>query len=408
MHATGSVSEDRDDATGPPLDVVIAGGGVAAFETALAVRDLAGPLVSLTVIAPEAELVEEQVTVAEAFAGAPARHHPVADLVARTGGRLVCDHLHCVHPEAHEVGLAGGDTVSYDVLVLAVGAERRTTDPHALTYLGAESSAALARLRDDVCAGRVTRVALVVPDEVSWPLPLYEIAILLADAASAARADAARLWLLTPEDGPLAAFGRRSSQAVATLLARSGVTFVGPVSPEVGAGGVAFGPHRRIDVDRVVTLPRLCGRRVPGVPCDADGFVPVDEFGRVQEVFDVFAVGDGTSQPVKQGGLATQQADAAATAIAAEAGAPVDPTPFRPVLRSLLLKPGTPLFMRRVLGRAHDEGDAVEEELWWPPDKVAGRYLASYLNPDAPDPAPPSGTEPGHDVERLGPPRSRS
>ena len=36
---------------------------------------------------------------------------------------------------------------------------------------------------------------------------------------------------------------------------------------------------------------------------------------------DVFAAGDATAEPVKQGGLATQQADAAAEAIAAEAGA---------------------------------------------------------------------------------------
>ena len=49
---------------------------------------------------------------------------------------------------------------------------------------------------------------------------------------------------------------------------------------------------------------------------------------------DIFAAGDATDQPVKQGGLATQQADAAAELIAAEAGARVTPQPFRRVLRA--------------------------------------------------------------------------
>ena len=72
MQSTGPVRDDRTEPARPPLDVVIAGGGVAAFETALAVRDLAGQLVSLTVVAPEAELVADQLSVAEAFSGSGA------------------------------------------------------------------------------------------------------------------------------------------------------------------------------------------------------------------------------------------------------------------------------------------------------------------------------------------------
>jgi hypothetical protein len=45
---------------------------------------------------------------------------------------------------------------------------------------------------------------------------------------------------------------------------------------------------------------------------------------------------------VKQGGIATQQADAVAKSIAALAGAPVTPEPLRPVLRGLLLTGNTP------------------------------------------------------------------
>ena len=92
---------------------------------------------------------------------------------------------------------------------------------------------------------------------------------------------------------------------------------------------------------------------------------------------DVFAAGDVADFPVKQGGLAAQQADAAAEAIAAAAGADVDPRPFTPVLRGLLLTGLTPRFMRSELGKHQTEIDT--EPLWWPPAKIVGRYLAPFL-----------------------------
>jgi sulfide:quinone oxidoreductase len=88
-----------------------------------------------------------------------------------------------------------------------------------------------------------------------------------------------------------------------------------------------------------------------------------------------------TTRPLKQGGLATQQADAAASAIAAWAGAPVRPEPYRPVLRAVLLTGDAPRFLRH--GRAEagmPASLAAEEAPWWPPHKIAGRELAPYLN----------------------------
>jgi hypothetical protein len=103
----------------------------------------------------------------------------------------------------------------------------------------------------------------------------------------------------------------------------------------------------------------------------------------------VLAAGDATTFPVKQGGLATQQADAAAATIAHALGAAVEPRPFRPVLRGLLLTGGAPLYLRAELdsqgapGRARHRrlaGEVSSRALWWPPGKVAGRYLAPYLS----------------------------
>ncbi|MGZ8632254.1 MAG: hypothetical protein ACXWZZ_00170, partial [Solirubrobacteraceae bacterium] len=59
--------------------------------------------------------------------------------------------------------------------------------------------------------------------------------------------------------------------------------------------------------------------------------------------------------------------------IAAHLGAPVQPTPFRPALRGLLLDPRG----ARVLGQETDTGS--DAATWWPPSKVAAQHLAPYL-----------------------------
>ena len=99
--------------------------------------------------------------------------------------------------------------------------------------------------------------------------------------------------------------------------------------------------------DYVVTLPLLSGPGVAGVPAtQPHGFIPVDEYGRVEGFTDVYAAGDAVDFPVKQGGLAAQQADTAAGHVAASYGAPVEPVPFQPVLRGMLFTGEEPLFMR--------------------------------------------------------------
>jgi sulfide:quinone oxidoreductase len=130
-----------------------------------------------------------------------------------------------------------------------------------------------------------------------------------------------------------------------------------------------------LPVALAVALPRPVGRALPGVPHDERGFVPVDALGRVTGLPGVYAVGDMTTRPLKQGGLATQQADAAASAIAAWSGAPVTPTPYHPVLRAVLLTGDAPRYLRR----GPSASLASDEAPWWPPHKIAARELAPYL-----------------------------
>jgi sulfide:quinone oxidoreductase len=132
--------------------------------------------------------------------------------------------------------------------------------------------------------------------------------------------------------------------------------------------------------DRVLAVPRLEGPAPRGLPCDDDGFIPIDPHGRVHQAEHVYAAGDGTDFPVKQGGIATQQADAVAEVIAKRSGARVYPRPLRPVLRGYLLANGSSRYLRGELDhRNGGTSEASESTLWWPADKIAGTYLAPYL-----------------------------
>jgi sulfide:quinone oxidoreductase len=146
---------------------------------------------------------------------------------------------------------------------------------------------------------------------------------------------------------------------------------------EFEAGALRVTPGEAIEADRVIALPRLEGPRLAGLPCDAGGFLPTDEYCRVGSEPDVYAAGDATQFPLKQGGIAAQQADVAAADIASRAGSTVEATPFKPVLRGLLLTGMAARFLRAEPGTAVSSIDT--EALWWPPAKIVGRYLAPFL-----------------------------
>ena len=102
----------------------------------------------------------------------------------------------------------------------------------------------------------------------------------------------------------------------------------------------------------------------------------------------VFAAGDATAFPIKQGGLAAQQADAVAEVIACAVGADVHPPPFRPILRGTVLTGAAARYLRAdISGGAGDDSTISTEALWWPPNKLCGRYLAPYLSGQVDDAA---------------------
>jgi sulfide:quinone oxidoreductase len=226
-----------------------------------------------------------------------------------------------------------------------------------------------------------------VPGGVTWPLPIYELALMTATFADE-RGLAADVSIVTPESRPLEVFGSEISARVHEALADRMIRFVGDVVPQAmrrdGLLDVHFGDA--VGADRVIALPELIGRRVSGVPAGWGGFVPVDREARVLGLRDVFAAGDMTTHPVKQGGLATQHADAAARAIAASLGIEVEPHDDDDVLEVRLAGAHPPLVLSAALDAT---GRSVSASVHrgspiMPGEKVLGRYLSPYLHDRAP------------------------
>jgi sulfide:quinone oxidoreductase len=377
------VRRPRASASGR-LRVVIGGGGVASLETALALRDLAGDRVSVTFVSPRADFVLTPLAVGAPFAAASVPRWPLADVADELGARHVAAAIDHVDAPERRLRLSDGSGLEYDALVLALGARRRSAFPHAHTFFAENSPALLSGLIGDFEQGWSKSLAVVVPPWVNWTLPAYELALLTARDVRAMGIDDARITIVTPEEHPLALFGPPAATSAAELLDAAGVSIeCGAYVSAISGGSVWLSDDRRLRAERVVALPVLEGRRVSGLPHDAGGFLAIDEHARVRGIDDVFAAGDGSDFPVKQGGLGTQQADAAAEQLAARAGAELTPQPFRPVLRGYLLTGETPHYFTNSIAGGNGAGVASTRPLWWPPTKIAGRYLGPWLDAHA-------------------------
>jgi sulfide:quinone oxidoreductase len=362
--------------------VVVAGTGVAALEALIALRDLAGDRVAVSLLSPAEEFVYRPMTVAEPFAYPRAYRYSVAEVASDFGAELKHAALDWVEPDQRRVHTSTGETLPYDALLLAVGARLHPAYDHTLTVEPDRVDELFHGLVQDVEGGYTKRIAFLSGPDPGWPLPIYELALMTARRAYEVQLEL-EVTLVTAEDSPLAIFGDAATTAVARLLADAGVATITSAYPRVPrAGVVAITPgERRLEVDRIVAMPALTGPAVRGIPTGEHGFVSTGIDAAVRGVERVYAAGDATEFPVKHGGLAAQQADAAAASIAALTGADVEPQPFRPVIRGILLTGREPLYlMARITGGTGFSSEVSDRPLWDPPVKIAARYLAPYLN----------------------------
>jgi sulfide:quinone oxidoreductase len=341
-------------------NVLIAGGGPAGLEAALALHRLAPGHVRTTVLTPESKLTYRPLSVLAPFSAGDAPLYPLDRIAADAHFTHVHGRLQSVDADTRTVTTLEGEKLGYDALLVASGAHPLPPPRGMTAFSGTPADQQrLHGLVQDVEGGYLHRVAFVIPEGKTWPLPIYELALLLAERAYQMWASV-DIHLVTPEPAPLAVFGPEASRSVNALLELAKITL------HAGSTTVPEG------MERVVTIPRLSGPAIAGLPADDEGFLLTDNHARVRGVAHVYAAGDVTSFPLKQGGIGCRQADAAAAHIAATAGADTPLDPFIPDLRGLLLTGHEARFLRR---------NAQPEvlRLWSPPEKIAGRELTAYL-----------------------------
>ena len=296
--------------------------GVGALEAMLAIRALARERVSIDLIAPDREFVYRPLSVLEPFEDMGTPRFDLSEMVVDQGARHHVDSATAVDTDRGRVLTASGREVPYDALVVSVGATAVPAVEGALTFRGPDDGERLQQVLLEAERGIVSRIAFVVPPGVIWALPLYELGAEHRRILGAAhQPQQPSVVLVTPEESPLALFGTEASEVVQGLLEGRGIEVRTSAYPvRFRDGRMTLVPHGEIEADRVVTLPRLEGPRMAGLPADDAGSSRSTSTAAYR-ADNVYAVGDATSFPIKQGGITAEQADAAAEAIAFRPGA---------------------------------------------------------------------------------------
>jgi sulfide:quinone oxidoreductase len=363
--------------------VLIAGGGVAALEAAIALRDMAGNRVEVAIYSPREDFIYRPFAVAEPYGASHGMRYDLSQLAERCGASFHLAGIGSVDGEAQRARTHDGETIAYDYLIVACGTRLLAGVSGTVTFWGVVDDTKVRDVVDGLRERKLRRVVFTMPAGHTWALPLYELALLAERELSKAGVDGASLIVVTPEEAPLHVFGRRASERVSELLGERNIEFIAGATPvKYDSGLLSVSPSATIEADAVLSLPRIEGRQIGGIPHDLDGFVAVDDHARVRGMQHVFAAGDVTSFPVKQGGLATQQADVAAEAIAAELGCEVAADPLDPILRGVLWTGTQPLYLSGHLAGGHGETSTATDEAPWEGDaqgKLVGRYLTPFF-----------------------------
>lgn len=360
--------------------VVVVGGGIAALECVLALHDAAPGRFDVCLVAPEVYFTLPPLAVAKPFMRGDMARLPLDRFMHEHDGRLHRATVSRVDCPARAVRCDDGVRLHYDTLVLATGGRRRAPYPEALTFGMPDDRDTLGELLDELEQGHGRSLAFVIPPGATWTLPLYEVALMTAEELRTLGRDV-ELHLVTPEAAPLEAFGAPASAELSTLLTAAGIRLHPGVEATVGPDrSIGLTSGERLRVDRIIALPALAGPHLRGVPHDTDGFVEADPAGRVPGHPGVYAIGDATAGGIKQGGIASQQADHAAQDIVAPSAVGTARPATAPLhLRGRLLtgqgdrflRAGEPVEIARVGGPRPD---------WWPAAKVVARHLGPYLD----------------------------
>jgi sulfide:quinone oxidoreductase len=348
---------------------------VSGLETLVALRGLVGHQVALTLVAPQDDFTVRALEVFEPFDLGHAQRYPLAELAGDLDASFLRDAVARVERDDRVTHLQSGAELPYDVLVLAVGAFAYPAYEHGISFMPDRDTDALAQVIAELRAGVSERIAIVVPPGCAWTLPAYELALM-----AAAQANPRQLTMITAEREPLSAFGAPAGELARAELKAAGIELIAGVHATVpDPTTVQLAPGAQLACDRVVHLPLLAGPNCPGVACDQNGFILVDDTFRVHDTDDLFAIGDATAGEHKQGGLAAQHADVVAEQIAWRVTAEHAPHPYLPVLRGILPTAAGPRYLRAEPPGGATTAEVSDQCLWWPASKVAARWLTPWL-----------------------------
>ncbi len=307
-------------------NAVIVGGGFGGLEAALYLRQRLGDAAGVTLVSEQPAFVFKPYLTYVPFGLPPEDVRlDLADLARAQSFRFQQGIAHGVDPERRALRVSGQD-LFYDALFLATGA---TADPRAMPglhehalILGREGDMlrprrALGQLQDDVRAGAARRrVVLLVPPGCGWAGALYELAFMLStwldwkDARSGVE-----IMLLTAEQRFMEAFGTSVHEMLQKEMRQRGIGVRRHPRPQrVEKGALVFPEEGRLRYDLLIAAPaHEASVRWEALPTDEHGFLRTEMASRrVVGHPDIYAAGDASDYPVKQGFLALLQADAAA------------------------------------------------------------------------------------------------
>ena len=359
--------------------VALVGGGVAALEAALALNELGGDRLEIELIAPNPSFRLEALTVAQPFGGEAPREIDLAEFCDRLGIELRQDSISEIWSDRQRVLTASAEDVFYDALLLAFGARREVSIPGARAFRGGPDVEWLSGVLEGIERGAGREIVFALPESVRWSMPLFELALLMSKWIRDRMTLPAPLRIVTALDDPLAIFGEQPAARMAILLRDAGIELTTGAAPlRFEGGSLICEGGRAYRADEVITLAHPVVPDIPGLPQGRDGMIDCDVEMRVSGLRNVWVAGDATWFPIKQGGLAAQQAEVAASGIVRAAGVDVPQEVFNPIIRAALLTGDEPQFLTSDLSEAGD-AELSTSPLWWPPIKVAGPRLAPYL-----------------------------
>jgi NADH dehydrogenase FAD-containing subunit len=351
----------------PRHRVLIYGSGVAALEALLVLAEHARERCQVELVSPSRDFAV-RAQAPELFGSRQGLRLDLGSLAAELGAGFRADAVTAIDAGRGEARTRLGQRLPYDSLIIACGTRLRETVPGAITAWGAADRTVFSRIVPELLSGDARSVAFCAHSGEPWTLRLYELALQTAARLTAAEVDQVELYVVTWEAAPGQVLGQNASDALAAVLEEEGIGVILGQEPARFEPGRLHTLDEAITADRAVALPRHDGCYIANVPLDEHGFIPVDELGRVEGVEGAHAAGDVTSLPIRHGSIAVEQGRAAAEAVAARAGAPIEPRPARPRLSGRLLASGV---ARRPGGSSG---------LWWPPEALSGPRLRRHLS----------------------------